>query len=249
MVTLTRLPIFFAAAVLLASCASGPKVSADPPSGEKDLVLRMTELPGMLPPGGGLTPPTVSIFGGGLAVLATPQGLVERKLTPAGVRKVTQAAADAGLTGSVERAAADGPDAGSVTFVVVSGGTRQVNLIASPKGKVADLVGNLKDLDSFLGSDIAPQTAPYQHTRLAVWAQPQETSAAAAQWELADLATAGEPYETGRCQVVTGDDIGKLATAKTGNHWRSKDAVYYVILRPMLPDEENCPRVESLAAS
>ncbi len=212
-------------------------------------MLRMVELPGLLPPGGGLTVPAVSIFGSGVAVVATSRGLVERKLTRAAVRKVSQAAADAGLSGELDPGLAAGPDAGSLTFVFVSGGKRQVNLVVSPQVKVRALADNLKDLDAFLGAEIAAEQAPYKHVKLAVWAQRHETSAEVRPWQFADLATAGEIYETGRCQVVTGDTVEALRTAKTGNSWRSAGADYYVILRPMLPDEEKCPRVESLAVS
>ena len=243
-----RLPLLLAA-IVLAACAPGPKVSADPPTGERELVLRMTQLPGLLPPGGGLTLPAVSVFGGGLAIVSTPQGLVQRQLTPAGVKKVSQAAADAGLTTHVDAGPAEGPDTGSVTFVVVSGGKRQVNLIASPQGEIGALVSNLLNLDTFLGPDIAAKATPYQHTGLAIWAQPQETSAQAKPWQFADLAAAGEPYETGRCQLAAPDQAPKLNTVTSGDLWSSNGITYYVILRPLLPDEEKCPRVESLAAS
>ena len=245
-----RAALLLVTCVLVTACGSGgPKVTADPPTGEHDLVLRMVELPGMLAPGGGLTMPRVSVFGGGLAIVSTPAGLVQRRLTPAGVSKVSQAAADAGLAGKVEAGEPAGPDAGSVTFVVVSAGNRQVNSVVSPTGKIRELVDQLKDLDGFLGGDIAKETAPYKPAKLAVWAQPQETSAGTKPWELNDLATAGESYEVGRCQVLTGDQAAKFATAKSGDFWRSGDATYYVIFRPMLPDEDKCPRVESLAVS
>ncbi|WP_203911045.1 hypothetical protein [Rhizocola hellebori] len=244
-----RLPVLLAAVLLAAACESGPKVIADPPTGARDLVLRMVELPGMLPPGGGLTTPVVSVYGGGIAVVKTAGGLVQRQLTEAGVKKVSQAAADAGLAGKAAPGAPAGPDAPSVTFVVVSGGKRHVNLVVSPEGKIAALRDRLKDLDGFLGPDIGPEKSPYKPSRLAVWAQPQETSASPRKWELNDLATAGEGYEVGRCQVLTADAAEPFAGAKTGEFWRSGDATYYVIFRPMLPDEEKCPRVESLAVS
>jgi hypothetical protein len=243
-----RLSALLVTTLLVAACQSGPKAVADPPTGEQDLVLRMVELPGMLQSGAGLTMPQVSIFGGGLAVVKTPAGLVQRQLTDTGVKKVSQAAADAGLAGKAGSGNPAGPDAPSVTFVVVSAGQRHVNLIVSPSGKVATLRDQLKDLDGFLGTDIAKETTPYKPTRLAVWAQPQETSAGVRQWELNDLATAGEAYETGRCQVLTAEQADRYTKQKSGDFWRSNDATYYVIFRPMLPDEEKCPRVESLPA-
>jgi hypothetical protein len=244
-----RFGAFLFVAALAAGCEPGAVTTADPPTGERDLVLRMVELPGMLPPGGGLTMPHLSVFGGGLAVVNTPAGLVRRQLTAAGVNKVSQAAADAGLAGKADPGRPAGPDAPSITFVVISGGQRHVNSVVSPTGKVDTLRDHLKDLDAFLGTDISKEIAPYMPSRLAVWAQRQETSAGSRDWQLSDLGTVGEGYEAGRCQVLTGDPVGIFAKAKSGDFWRSGDATYYVIFRPMLPDEDRCPRVESLAVS
>lgn len=66
-------------------------------------------------------------------------------------------------------------------------------------------------------------------------------------WPLGDLAGAGEPYEgfdETRCLVVTGADAQTVLTAAAdaseGDGWRSGNAEYDVVFRPLLPDETSC---------
>ena len=66
-------------------------------------------------------------------------------------------------------------------------------------------------------------------------------------WPLGDLAGAGELYEgveDARCLVVTGADAQTVLTtaadANQGDRWRSGDAEYDVVFRPLLPDETTC---------
>jgi hypothetical protein len=230
-----------------------------PPTGAGELVFRLVEVPGLMPPGESVRMPRLSLYGDGALVLGdvTPRP-TSRQLTDAGIRQVVQAAADAGLTSRTDYGTAQLPDAGVAVFTVVTT-TRVTTTVAAPahdgeantpqreaRERLRSFLDRLADLDSWLGNDIGEESRPYAYTRLAVLALPQEADPGAPQqvWPLGDLATVGEPHSVGRCLVVSGAELDPVRAAAAGaapnTRWRSGDRLFQVVLRPLLPDERTC---------
>lgn len=105
------------------------------------------------------------------------------------------------------------------------------------------------------GFDGDDATATYEAESVAVFVRTNQAEdgsddapePATRDWPLGDLAGAGEPYEgfdDTRCLVLTGADAQTVLTAaadaKEGDRWRSGNAEYDVVFRPLLPDETSC---------
>ncbi|HCT80342.1 MAG TPA: hypothetical protein DGT23_28020 [Micromonosporaceae bacterium] len=246
--------------LLAGACKSTPAPVVAPPSGTHEIVFQMQELGGLLPPGGRLKMPRISIYGGGLLVAHAPSAeppavprATQRRLTLAGVRKVAQAAADAGLSAGTDFGTPQITDAPVTVFTLVSDGKPQVtNVIAPNVAGAGDLTGaqvaardrlraftkQLADLDSWLGKEIAAGSEPYTYTAMAVFAMPQEGSAATRDWPLGDLSA-------GTCVTVTGPELDKVRGAaeptSSRDLWRAGDSTYFLVFRPLLPGETQCP--------
>jgi hypothetical protein len=105
----------------------------------------------------------------------------------------------------------------------------------------------LKDLDSWLGSDLSA-AQPYGYTAMAVTRHPlgdvelPEGFPAPKDWPLDDLAAA-------ECVVLTGDKLTQAAAPATQTNaygvWKSNNALYFVEFRPLLPDEKDCQSLPS----
>lgn len=246
--------------LVMSGCATTqpePAAIEPPPTGPNELVFQLVELPGLMPPGQSFKLPRISLYGDGVLVLAdTATNAVprptQRQLTAAGVRRVVQAATDAGLTSQTDYGTPQIADAGASVFTVV---TRTTKVVApthvdgvtdaqrAARQRLRSLVNNLADLDTWLGNDIARDSSPYGYAQLAVFAQPQDPNPGVPQrpWPLADLATAGEPHGVGRCQIVSGTDLDTLRGAATPNTlWRSGNQLFRVVLRPLLRTERTC---------
>ncbi|HMM42042.1 MAG TPA: hypothetical protein PKA95_09090 [Thermomicrobiales bacterium] len=124
--------------------------------------------------------------------------------------------------------------------------------------KLAELQTKLGDLRSWLPADaFASEEQPYEVTRMQLVVQPVSTDSSSAtpegieiqqlDWPLSTpLAEIGAPYpfERWRCVTVEGDDLATLMEQLTGanrlTQWRSGDAEYTLIARPLLPGEQSC---------
>src|SRR5262249_51055702 len=128
-VTVKPLAALTALALALGGCATAhPTPVGAPPSVTvpgTGLVFQIVNVPGLIPPGGSFTMPRVALYGDGLLVLPGSElhplpgselHPVARRLTPAGVRKVVQAAADAGLASITDYGTPPVMDAGETRF-------------------------------------------------------------------------------------------------------------------------------------
>lgn len=251
--------------LLLASCTSAPKQDTDPPAGSEQLVLRIQEFPGLMPPGVKFAVPKASLYRTGRMVLDVPGSSampapIERSLSPQGISKVLQAASDAGLLSRREYGTPRVGDSGVTVVTLISGTEQYVSRIVglgvledesltaeerSAREQVRGFVSRFADLDKWLAGDLVGQLKPYSHKLLAVYALPQEEATAAGrQWPLTELATAGDPNDFGRCQIISGDQMRDVTiaavTATRQEFWRSGEAVFHVAFRPVLPDEKDC---------
>lgn len=247
----------------LAGCTTPqpePPPISTPPTGADDLVFQLVELPGLMPPGQSFKLPRLTLYGDGTLVLTDTASTAiprptQRRLTTAGIRRMVQAATDAGLTGNTDYGTPQIADAGASVFTVITRTTKVVaptnaDGVTAPqreaRQRLRSFVENLANLDTWLGNDIAKESSPYGYAQLAVFAQPQDPNPNAPQrpWPLSDLATAGEPHGVGRCQIISAADLDTLRAAATGatpnTQWRSGNQLFRVFSRPLLPDEQSC---------
>jgi hypothetical protein len=241
-----------------------------------ELVFRLLERPGLAPPGAGLAMPAVSLYGDGRLIVAEPaQGVRNparpsipavrlRRVTPAGVHKIVAAAGEAGLTARVDYGRPGIVDGPSTTFTLVTDGQRHQTTVSglsmgadgltsaqqAARTRLRAFAGQLTSLDTWLGGDIG-KDAPYAYPRLAVFALPDQPATAGGpqrDWPLKDLGQAGEPFDLGRCFVVTGRDLATVqaATDKAGADtlWRGTGGLFHLTFRPLLPDERDCASLE-----
>lgn len=118
------------------------------------------------------------------------------------------------------------------------------------RARVMEFQAKLFDPAGWFGDEIGPQR-PYEWQALSVLImpgdpdgrEPSDLEPRFLDWPLGDLATLGEPNSVpeGRRVVFTGADLETLrplmAKADTLTYWKSGDAVYSLLLRPLLPDE------------
>jgi hypothetical protein len=188
--------------------------------------------------------------------------LQQTLLTPEGVAQVLQWAADAGLQGEDRFLGRPMPDAGVTLFTVVRPGeaphTTSVSDLSAPDAettavrKFQDLMLSIR---SWLPSDVIGEDQPYAWNRLQILSAPADPAAqpdpqltTISDWPLADLASLGIPVDGDgghRCGVIEGADLDTLrpalATANELTLWRSGNALYTVLLHPLLPDDAGCP--------
>jgi len=223
-------------------------VQVSPPAGPDDLVVRLSELPGMLPPGGAAAVlPTFSLYGDGRLISAPVAGAAgwpvfdEYRVPTDDVRGLLQAAADTGILADTRPPTSSfaGPDAPVAVVTAVSGGMRRTGSLPRSDRAVTHLRAELT-------RHAAGSHNPYRPAAVAVIANPTTASEPARSWPLGSLD--GQPL-TGlgagsRCTVLRGADIDAAREAAAGANpatvWRSGDRLWTVVFRPLLPDEPGC---------
>jgi hypothetical protein len=222
-----------------------------PPTGADALVLRWTELPGLLPPGGAAAiPPAYALYGDARLITGRPAApgtgvwpvFEERRIAASELPGILRRAADAKLLGGASAAGPrpPGPDAPMVRITVASAGARQTTMLPRTDGSLAALRGDLSRLAAGAGT-------PYRPATVAVIATANDDpSAPTRAWPLPALD--GEPM-TGlnagaTCTLLRGDEIETArraaGDATPGTLWRSGDRSWSIALRPLLPDETGC---------
>ena len=123
---------------------------------------------------------------------------------------------------------------------------------AMARAALARFQADLGDLKSWLPEGSVGPEAPFDPTQMRVYVLPYqgdpELPQQAIEWPLdTPLSALGEPLENDpqtRCGVVSGNEFDAVyAAAQTANQltpWKSGDARYRLILRPLLPDEHGC---------
>ncbi|MET7748427.1 hypothetical protein [Micromonospora sp. NPDC005367] len=230
-----------AALATVAGCGDRGAGGSTPPAGATTLVVRLSELPGMLPPGGmAAVPPRYSLFGDG-RLISVPDGpargwprLREDTVAPDDVLELYRAA-----TALPDGPAADVPD-GPVVQVTVgtTGGRRSVTLDRADPAAARLLAALARQVDG--------PPVPYEPTAVAVVATPADPAEPARPWPLPTLA--GEPLGAtsagSTCLVLRGVDVDTArraaATADAAARWSSAGQVWQVAPRPLLPDESGC---------
>ncbi len=188
------------------------------------------------------------------------------QLSETGVQRLLNAAREAGLLEQGrdfgQPAVADGA---TTTFTVSAGGRTIATdvyfleaenendpiLSDEQKRQRRDLLNfrmKATDLRGWLEGEIGPDAA-YLFESLAVLILPGDPTRSDPSgiepnilaWPLADLGTLGEPYQQGSRAVIAGDDLTALKPllekANSLTLWKSGDAYYTLLLRPLLPDE------------
>ncbi|MFI6263882.1 hypothetical protein [Micromonospora sp. NPDC051006] len=237
---LLAVPALLAAATT-AGCAGGDGSGSEPPTDAQALVLRLSELPGMLPLGGvAAIPPRFSLFGDG-RLISVPTGspggwpqLREDRVPPDGVRDLFRHAVRL-----PKQAAAGGPDEPVVRVVV--GSTDGQRTVTLPRADPA-----AARLRAALARYADGHSAPYQPTAVAIVATPSDSPDPARPWPLPALAgeALGGTSAGATCLVLRGADLDTVrrtvATADTGTHFSAGGRLWQVAPRPLLPDEADC---------
>ncbi|MFC0506483.1 hypothetical protein [Micromonospora costi] len=231
---LLAVPILLA--VTAAGCAGGS--GPEPPAGAEVLVLRLTEWPGMVGPGGtAAISPSFSLLGDGRLISRTgPPGgwpqLREDRVPPDGVRQLLRDA-----TAVPDRSVGNVPDAPVVRLVVVSTDGRRDRTL--PRTDPA-----VERLRAALAGYVDGPPVPFRPQAVAMVATPGDAAEPARPWPLPTLA--GEPLgglaAGSTCLVLRGADLDTVRTVATASagRWRSDGRVWQVAPRPLLPDETGC---------
>ncbi|WP_406108127.1 hypothetical protein [Micromonospora globbae] len=230
---LLAVPALLTAAGTTAACDGAPA----PPTGGGALVLRLNELPGMVPPGGtAAIPPSFSLFGDGrLVSVATGASggwprLRESTVPDEGVRDLYGDAA------ALRDRPTENPDEPVVRVVVGSAdGRRTVTLPRSDPSATR--------LRAALAAYANASATEYRPAAVAVIATPADPAEPARPWPLPRLSGEPLPKSAGStCLVLRGADLDAVrrATADAGARWRSEGRVWQVRPRPLLPDETGC---------
>jgi hypothetical protein len=235
--------------LLAAACGGRPATDAGPPPGPPpgadEVVVRVSALPGLLPPGGAAAiPPSYSLYGDGRLISAQPgpgplPDLVEHSLSPDAVRGVRQAALAATGSGS----AGAGPD--SPVVVVRVGPTAPRTL---PRATAGDLLRDLGQLTAGAGR-------AYRPTGVAVIATPtpgtptpgtQTSGTGTRDWTLSALTgrPLGGTAAGARCTVLPAARLPAARRAVAGTTaatvWSAAGRTWALAFRPLLPDEPDC---------
>jgi hypothetical protein len=239
--TLLAVSSVLAGSTAITGCGGRGDGETEPPTGKDALVLRLIELPGLLPPGGtAAVPPSFSLFGDG-RLISVPAGspagwpqLREDRVPPDGVQELLRDAA-----ALPDGAAPEGPDAPVLRVVVGSAdGQRSVTIPSNDPAA--------RRLRAALAGHAAGPAVPYRPTAVAIIATPADAAEPASPWPLPALT--GEPLHGtaagSTCLVLRGADLDtaqrKLTAAGIGARWRSAGRVWQVAPRPLLPDETGC---------
>jgi len=238
---------------VLTACASGPPVDYSH-LGADDVVFRFVELRyDPVPPTATFEIPTVTVFGDGRVVRPVPgEGypwpeVTQQWLTPTGMRRLLDAARDAGLAKQTDFGEVDVVDGGGAVFRVVD----RVTVVGAPdmgwtipRMRVRAFMAQLGNLNRWMGWDLSAEE-PYSPPGVAViaWEQGPETGAEPA-WPLSDLGS-GVPVRGAVCTVYEVADLAPVRSAVTaqgiqGLLWRSNGMSYWIMVRPLLPGDTGC---------
>jgi hypothetical protein len=246
-----------------------------------ELVLRIHVHGGFLAPAYALTRiPQFSLYADGLSIMEGAQieiypgpaipPVFSTKVDAAGMRKILEAARQAGLDGPDRTydhpAVADAP---TTTFTLVENGKRHVisayalGMEAPPsvpederKARKAlyELETRLGNLRGWLPDGSLSAERPFDYQGLAVIVSTQPSGEQLEQAELAwpldrSIADLAQPVVDGEvsCFAVTGQDVERLrplvARANELTPWKSDGKTYWLRFRPLLPDESRCPEL------
>lgn len=193
--------------------------------------------------------------------------IVEYQLTAAGVEQVLDAAIAAGLDSPLADYGFPGvTDLPNTDFTLrIDGGERIASVYAlgfddpdefgvttqqsEARRALTDFRARVLDAVSWLGADITGPD-PYRPPAIAVFVtgsvdDPPE-GAAIETWPLGDLgAVPTDDTALFACKLAEGADVDMLyqavEAASFGTLWSSGELLYYLGLRPLLPDELECP--------
>jgi len=238
---------------VLTGCASGPPVDYSH-LGADDVVFRFMELRGdPIPTSVAFEVPAVTVFGNGRVVRPVPSEgypwpeVTQQWLTPSGMRRLLDAARDAGLAKQTDFGEVDGVvGSGGVVFRVVDRVTfvgMPTLGLTIPRMRVRAFMAQLGNLDRWMGWDLSAEE-PYSAPGIAVIAfeQGPETGAEPA-WPLSDLGL-GVPVRAAVCTVYDAADLAPVRNAVTPNGyqrvWRSNGMSYWIMVRPLLPGDTGC---------
>jgi hypothetical protein len=251
---LTGVRWVIALCVMVVAGCSAPE-EAGRPTGAGELVLRVVDTGGLLPPGTAFRLPAFSLYGDGLLVLPGSP-VVHRRLTADGVRRVVRTAVNAGLTKEQDYGYPQILDAPVTIFTLVTAKRHETAIVApfelsgfqpaqsEARRRVHTFRQGLKDMDEWLGDDIGPVTVPEPGPQV-VFSYPSSGSATAAPWPYGDLMTMGQEHGAGRCFELPADQAGALKQRQgMGTLRRSGDNVFLVTMRPMLPEEKSCADIK-----
>jgi hypothetical protein len=255
MIVPIRVALAVAALALAAGCSSSgithdDPVASPPPTGPGVLVVRLSQLGGMLPAGGAARrPPNFSLYGDGRLISTPPDDgtqvwpdLAEHRVDAATMNRLYQEAVSASRpVSSPDPQVPDGP-ALSVTVADTGG---QPARTASFSGLADRAVKLLSDFNS------AAQTGtgtPYRPDAVAVIALSAAGGGAAERpWPLAGTLP-GQPLRGvtvgAGCTLLRGASLTQARQAVAGvtpsTLWRSGGQLWAVAFRPLLPDEPGC---------
>jgi hypothetical protein len=242
----------------LAGCGhgrSGAQAVTPPPADPTVLVLRIHEVPGMPAPTAAASVPEFSLYGGGLVVIpGDPAGAMQSartfQLTDTAYRDIYRRAVAAGLDTARRIDRPTAPDAPTLTITLLSDGEPRTTVVTAPHGKDRDrdrIAEFRRSLQPFAQRREALVSGPsaYRPAKVAViatWSAAAAT-APAPDWPFEPLAS-GERVASGLCQTYTGERLDQLVRLAGGitptTRFRSGDSLFYVVFRPLLPDESGC---------
>lgn len=214
--------------------------------GSGDLVLRVFDTGGLVPPGEQFKLPALSLYGDGLLILPG-KPVMQRRLTVDGMRRVVRAAVNAGLTKEQDFGSPQILDA-PVSFFTLVTGERFVTTVVAPfildgenavqseaRRRVHTFRKALNDLDSWLGDDISPATVPSPGPQV-VFSYETSGQETIAQWPY-------DALQAGGCRVLPTEKVQALGQ---NMFWHSGDSVYGLVMRPLLPDEQSCADIKPI---
>ena len=192
-----------------------------------------------------------------------------RTLTPAALASLLDLAHETGLLADASYGfpgIADIPT--TVLRITLDGVTSTVSASALGEAGTEDAMGQPLDdataagraalrtfIDTLTGlpdSAFSDESHAYEATSLRIFSTPYVPQPAeewiSVEWPLEDLATAGTAPIPGdeslRCQVISGDDVTtvmpRLEGANEATPFRSGEADYTLVVRPLLPGESGC---------
>jgi hypothetical protein len=244
---------FAVVAAMVATGCGGPGPAPgdelQPATGPRSLVVRVTDLPGLLPPGGSAAlPPAYALYGDGTLINGPAPGwqgswpeFQERRIDTAELRTILRLASKAAprdrsdTTGGTS----SGPDAPTVRVTVITTTQRWTTTLPRSDGRLARLRTTLA----------RGHGDPYRPAAVAVISTETSAGGAAApvrSWPLGTLEgqVLGGTGAGSRCIVLRGTDVEaahRLAAGTSGGTvWRSGSRRWTVAFRPLLPDEHDC---------
>ncbi len=234
--------------------SAGPSAEPDPEEpesgeGSDELVLRIDTGGGLAGPDqNALSIPQVSVYADGrvisqgaqIAIYPGPAlpSLHLARLSPAGLERVLEAAAEAGLTAGDRHLRMRGiADAHTTTFTVISEG--ETHLVTAEalgleaghedqldatelkaRGAMLQFQGALSNPSAWLGTDVLAEGLPYEFDELRIFPRPglppdePDLAQPGLEWPLAEpLMSFGEPFPMGedaRCGTVSGEELRTL---------------------------------------